>query len=153
VNQIGRVGKIKEVGQHLLVSVASDASYKKDGEWQDRTNWVEHTIFARQEGMLKWASEKLQPGDLVHVRSTPSQESWEQDGEKRYGYGFAANELTLLAAKTEKEAEPAKSSPANKKESLIGSRRGHAARPPSARCLRGLFRNFAKVSGSCDERR
>ncbi len=115
VNQIGRVGKIKEVGQNLLVSVASDASYKKDGEWQDRTNWVEHTIFARQEGMRKWANEKLQPGDLVHVRSTPSQQCWEQGGEKRYGYGFAVNELTLLAAKSEKEAEPAKSSPANKK--------------------------------------
>jgi hypothetical protein len=63
--------------------------------------------------MLKWANEKLQPGDLVHVRLTPSQQSWEQDGEKRYGYGFAVNELTLLA-KPEKEAEPAKPSPANK---------------------------------------
>jgi len=95
--------------------VASDASYKKDGGWQDRTHWVEHTIFARQEGMLKWASEKLQLGDPVHVRSTPSQQSWEQDGEKHYGYGFAVNELTLLATKPEKEAEPAKSSPAAKK--------------------------------------
>jgi hypothetical protein len=48
------------------------------------------------------------------VRSTPSQQSWEQDGEKRLGAGFAGNELTLLAAKPEKEAELAKSSPANK---------------------------------------
>ncbi|MGO9768128.1 MAG: single-stranded DNA-binding protein [Roseiarcus sp.] len=94
--------------------MASDASYKKDGGWQDRTHWVEHTIFALQEGMLKWASEKLQPGDLVQVRSTPSRQSWERDGEKRYGAGFAVNELSLLAAKPEKETEPAKSSLANK---------------------------------------
>jgi single-stranded DNA-binding protein len=64
--------------------------------------------------MRKWAREKLQPGDLVLVRSTPSQRSWEQDAEKRYGYGFAVNELSLPAAKPEKEAKPAKSSPANK---------------------------------------
>ncbi|WP_410469839.1 hypothetical protein [Bradyrhizobium sp. 33ap4] len=55
VNQIGRVGKIKEVGQNLMISIASNACYKKDGEWVDRVNWVEHTIFARQDGMLKWA--------------------------------------------------------------------------------------------------
>ena len=41
VVQIGRVGKIKQVGPNLLVSVASDASYKKDGEWIDRANWIE----------------------------------------------------------------------------------------------------------------
>jgi single-strand DNA-binding protein len=82
VSQIGRVGKIKEVGQNLLISIASDASYKTDDEWVDRTNWIEHTIFARQEGMLAWARENLKPGELVFVRSTPSQSSWEKDGEK-----------------------------------------------------------------------
>jgi hypothetical protein len=116
----------------------------KDGGWRDRPHWVERTIFARLEGMLKWASGKLQPGDLVHVRPTPSRRSWERDGEKRYGAGFAVNELTLLAAKPEKETEPAKSSLAAKKEPLIGSWRGHVAPPLSARCLRGLFRNFRR---------
>jgi hypothetical protein len=47
-------------------------------------------------------------------RATPSQQCWEQGGEKRYGCGFAVNELGLLAAKPEKEAKPAKSSPAIK---------------------------------------
>ena len=108
--------------------MASGASYQKDGGWQDPTHWAEQTIFARQEGMLKWASEKLQPGDLVRVRSTPSRQSWEQDGEKIYGHGFAVNELSLLAAKPEKEAKPAKSSPAKK---IAADRLVEAPRGPS----------------------
>jgi single-stranded DNA-binding protein len=105
-NQIGYVGKIKEVGTNLIVSVASDASFKKDGEWIDRTNWVEHTIFGRQEGIHKWARENLQPGDMVHIRSTPGEKSWEANGETHYGYTFAVNELTRLTEKAEKSPEP-----------------------------------------------
>ena len=37
VNQIGRVGKIKAVGNNLMTSVASDAGYSKDGKWIDKT--------------------------------------------------------------------------------------------------------------------
>ena len=60
-------------------------------------------IFERQAGLLKWASDSLKPGDLVHVRSTPFQSEWEKDGETRYGQTFAVNELTLLTAKTDKK--------------------------------------------------
>ncbi|MCA6105374.1 single-stranded DNA-binding protein [Bradyrhizobium australafricanum] len=115
VNQIGRVGKIKEVGQNLMISVASDASYKKDGEWVDRANWVEHTIFARQDGMLKWAGETLKPGDLVFVRSTPSQSSWEKDGEKHYGVTFAVNELRLEVARADLKGADQDDKPASRK--------------------------------------
>jgi hypothetical protein len=40
---LSRIGIVKEVGQNLMISVASDASYKKDGEWMNRANWIEHT--------------------------------------------------------------------------------------------------------------
>jgi len=105
--QIGRVGKIKSVGENLMISVASDASYKKDGEWQNRTHWVEHTIFARREALRKWAGETLQPGDLVFIRSTPFQTSWEQNGETRYGYTFAVNELRREIAKADLKTDDA----------------------------------------------
>jgi single-strand DNA-binding protein len=112
--QIGRVGKIKEVGPNLLISVASDVGYKGDnGEWQDRTNWIEHTLFARQEGKIKWVRENLQVGDLVTVRSTPSQTSWEKDGEKHYGYTFAIDYLRR-EAKAEKADEQKAAKPAKK---------------------------------------
>jgi single-stranded DNA-binding protein len=89
LTQIGRIGNVKEVGQNLMISVASDASYKKDGEWMNRANWIEHTVFG------------LQAGDLVFIRSTPSQTSWEKDGEKRYGYTMAVTELKLMTAKAD----------------------------------------------------
>ena len=99
VIQIGRVGKIKQVGPNLLVSVASDASYKKDGDWVDRANWIEHTIFASREGLMTWASDNLSPGDLVFVRSTPSQSSYKKDGQTVYGYTFAVADLRRETAK------------------------------------------------------
>jgi single-stranded DNA-binding protein len=113
--QVGRVGKIKEVGSNLIISIASDASYKKDGEWQDRTLWVEHTLFARQEATIKWAREKLQPGDLVSVRSTPSQTRWEKDGKECFGYTFAIEELRREVAKADLKSEEDTKKPAPKK--------------------------------------
>jgi single-strand DNA-binding protein len=99
VIQIGRVGKIKPVGPNLLISVASDASYKKDGDWVDRANWIEHTIFASREGLMTWASDNLSPGDLVFVRSTPSQSSYKKEGQTVYGYTFAVADLRRETAK------------------------------------------------------
>ena len=109
VVQIGRVGKIKQVGPNLLVSVASDASYRKDGEWIDRANWIEHTIFASREGLMIWASDNLSPGDLVFVRSTPSQSSYKKDGQTVYGYTFAVADLRRETAKADLKDKQAKS--------------------------------------------
>ena len=101
LTQIGRIGNVKEVGQNLMISVASDASYKKDGDWVNRANWIEHTVFGRRDKMKDWALDTLQSGDLVFIRSTPSQTSWEKDGEKQYGYTMAVTELKLLTAKAD----------------------------------------------------
>ena len=57
-----------------MISVASDASYRRDGEWMNRANWIEHTVFGRRE-MKDWALDTLQAGDLVFICSTPSQTS------------------------------------------------------------------------------
>jgi hypothetical protein len=114
VVQIGRVGKVKQVGPNLLVSVASDASYKRDGDWVDRANWIEHTIFASREGLMTWASDNLSPGDLVFVRSTPSQSSYKKDGQTVYGYTFAVADLRRETAKAdlkEKQTEPEAAKP------------------------------------------
>ena len=132
LTQIGRIGNVKEVGQNLMISVASDASYKKDGEWMNRANWIEHTVFGRRDKMKDWALDTLQAGDLVFIRSTPSQTSWEKDGEKRYGYTMAVTELKLHDGEGGPEAAGLP---------LIRKRRGfgpsasplRAARPTSAR--------------------
>ena len=70
MNQIGHVASVKGVGKNLIVRIASNANYKNgEGAWVERTHWNEHTIFERQGGLLKWASESLKPGDLVLVGS------------------------------------------------------------------------------------
>jgi single-strand DNA-binding protein len=107
MNQIGHVASIKSVGKNLIVKIASNANYKNGvGAWVERTHWNEHTIFERQSGLLKWASESLKPGDLVLVRSTPFQTEWKKDGETHYGQTFAVNELSLLTAKSDKKDKP-----------------------------------------------
>jgi single-stranded DNA-binding protein len=106
MNQIGHVASVKSVGKNLIVRIASNANYKNgEGAWVERTHWNEHMIFERQAGLLKWASDSLKPGDLVHVRSTAFQTEWEKDGETRYGQTFAVNELTLLTAKADKKGK------------------------------------------------
>ena len=99
--QIGRIGAIKEVGPNLIVSVASDASYNKDGQWVNRANWIEHTIFGRQDKTLEWARANLAVGDLVYVRSTPSQSKYEKNGETVYGYTFAVDTIRREVAKAD----------------------------------------------------
>ena len=98
--QIGRIGKVREVGDNLAITIASDASYKKDGDWVNQAHWVEHTVFARQGSLRTWVLDKLQPGDLVSVVSTPQQTSWEKNGQTHYGYTFAVDRLDLLVAKS-----------------------------------------------------
>ena len=107
VTQIGRVGAIKEVGPNLIVSIASDASYNKDGEWVNRANWIEHTIFNRQEKTLEWARNNLAIGDLVFVRSTPSQSKYEKNGETVYGYTFAIDTIRREVAKADMKPKDA----------------------------------------------
>lgn len=107
MTQIGRVGSVKEVGPNLIVSVASDASYNKNGEWVNKANWIEHTIFGRQEKVLEWVRDNLQPGDLVSVRSTPSQSKYERNGETVYGYTFAVEMIRREVAKADMKAKEA----------------------------------------------
>jgi single-stranded DNA-binding protein len=104
MNQIGHVATIKKVGGNVIVRIASTVNYKNgEGQWIDRTHWNEHTIFERQAGLLKWATESLKPGDLVFARSTAFQSEWQKDNETHYGQTFAVNALTLLTAKADKK--------------------------------------------------
>ena len=113
-----------------MISVASDARCRHDGEWVNRANWIEHTVFGRRDKMKDWALDTLQAGDLVFIRSTPSQTSWEKDGEKRYGYTMAVTELKLLTAK----ADLKQRGPADPQAGGFGPSASHAqSRRPSQR--------------------
>lgn len=87
---IGRVGKLKEVGSTLRVSIAAEYGRKDDrGEFQSKPYWNEVTIF--NENVIKWAKDNVQPGDIVHARGTVRQAQWEKsDGSTEYGITMAA---------------------------------------------------------------
>lgn len=105
-NQVGRVGQLKNVGPNLVVTVCSNNPYKNsDGEWVDNAEWIEHTIFARQESRIKWAREKLEAGDIVQVTSRPKQTEWKTGDERRFGYTFAVDDIQLIAKNAAKPAE------------------------------------------------
>ena len=95
---IGHVGKVKSVGPTLRVDVAAEYGRKDDkGEFQSKPYWNEVTVF--NDRVIAWAKDSLKPGDLVHVRGTLRQTSYEKDGQKVYGVTLAAEDLDLLASK------------------------------------------------------
>ncbi|RLQ84981.1 single-stranded DNA-binding protein [Notoacmeibacter ruber] len=95
---IGRVGKIKEVGPTLRVSVAAEYGRKdNNGEFQSNPFWNEVTIF--NERAMKWVLDNIGSGDLIHTRGTIRQSDYEKDGQKVYGFTLAANDFDLLHKK------------------------------------------------------
>ncbi|MCA0941915.1 single-stranded DNA-binding protein [Salipiger pacificus] len=95
---IGRVGKIKEVGPTLRVSIAAEYGRKDDrGDLQSRPFWNEVTIF--KDSVIGWAKENIAPGDVVHTRGTMRQSEYTKNGQTVYDVTFAANDFDLLRKK------------------------------------------------------
>lgn len=99
---IGRVGKIKSFEKNTRVSIAANASYKKDGRWVDETDWNEVVIFDK--ATIKWLSENVEPGDYVRVEGRLRQNSFERDGEKVYVVELIADQFSRAPKKRADEA-------------------------------------------------
>ena len=80
---LGRVGKIKTFEKSIRVSIAANASYKKDGKWVDETDWNEIVIFDKN--TIKYVSESVESGDYVRVQGRLRQNSFKREGETVYG--------------------------------------------------------------------
>ena len=101
---IGHVGKVKRVGPTLRVDLAADYGRKDEGSGEYKSNpyWNEVTLFGDR--LVAWAEAGVRKGDLVHVRGTVRQTSYEKDGQTIYGVTLAANDFDLLAPKARVEA-------------------------------------------------
>jgi single-stranded DNA-binding protein len=90
---IGRVGRLKQVGPTLRVSLAAEYGRKDDrGEFQSRPFWNEVTIF--NETVAKWITEHVEVGDVVRAFGTVRQTQWEdEEGRTIYGVTLAAEEF------------------------------------------------------------
>ena len=101
---IGRVGKIRNVNGVLHISLAAEYGRKnKDGEFQSNPVWNDVPIF--NENTVRWVSENVATGDLVHARGTIRDTRYEKDGQTVYGVTLAAREFDLLAKKQERDED------------------------------------------------
>ena len=80
---LGRIGKVREVGQTTRVSICANYAFKDcNGDTQDKPYWNEITIWS--DSARKYVRDYAKPGDLVVARGTLKQCSFEKDGEKVY---------------------------------------------------------------------
>ena len=95
---IGRVGRIREIGSTLRISIASEYGRKDEGSaFRANPHWNEVTIF--NDRVIAWVRDNVAPGDLVHTRGTLRQTDYEKDGQTIYGVTLAAGDFDLLARK------------------------------------------------------
>ncbi len=102
---IGRVGKTKEVGKTLRVTLAAEYGRNDDkGEFQSKPYWNEVTLF--NDNVIKWAKENVKPGDIVHARGTLRQAQWEnKEGGTEYGVTLAADDFDNITLSVKKSME------------------------------------------------
>lgn len=99
---LGRIGKVREVGQTTRVSICANYAFKdRNGDTKDRPYWNEVTIWT--ERARKYVRDYVKPGDLVVARGTLKQGSFEKDREKVYTVDLNCDDFSILAsAKTDK---------------------------------------------------
>lgn len=102
---LGNVGKDPEVkftpsGTALAkFSLATNERFKgKDGQWQDKTEWVNITAWAK---LAEIAGEYLKKGSKCYIEGRLETQKWEgKDGVTKYFTSVVASELVLLDGKT-----------------------------------------------------
>ncbi|WP_300043101.1 single-stranded DNA-binding protein [uncultured Paracoccus sp.] len=102
----GYVGKIKEVGTTLKISIAS--SYRQrnqNGDYEDRTYWNTLTVF--DEARMKFIKTYVREGDLVQAEGMIREDSYDKNGEIVYTTLLIARDFQLLSTKAERDARRA----------------------------------------------
>src|SRR5579859_7587916 len=88
--------------------LATNESYKKDDQWQERTEY--HNIVCWQR-LAEMVGERVQKGSKLFIEGKLQTSSWEDksSGEKRYRTEIVASEVVLLDNfKAKENIEPSK---------------------------------------------
>ena len=103
---LGRIGKIREVGQTTRISICANYAFKdRGGETRDKPHWNEITIWS--DSTRKYVRSYAKPGDLVIARGTVKQGSFEKGGERFYTVDLNCDDFSILASKAEKAEDDA----------------------------------------------
>lgn len=110
VTLLGHVGKqpeLKYTPQGTPVakfSMATSSSYKKDGEWVEKTEWHNLVLWAK---VAEVAAEHVNKGDKIMVEGRIETRSWDDkdSGVKKYMTEIVVHDLFLLGKKKEGNGE------------------------------------------------
>jgi len=76
-------------------SGASNHSYKKDGEWEQETEWTNFTVWSKQ---AERVGEMLKKGSLVYIAGRLKTDKWEdKEGNTRYSTKVIVRKIEFLA--------------------------------------------------------
>lgn len=78
-------------------SVAVSEKWKKDGQQQERTEWVSCVAFGR---LAEVCGEYLRKGSKVLVEGKLNTSSWEKDGQKHYRTEVVLNTMQMLDSRS-----------------------------------------------------
>ena len=100
VRLLGNVGQAPEVKEsngtlRTTVSIATNERVKRNGNWEDHTEWHRVVFFART---AEIARDYLRKGSKVYVEGKLRTFKVEDAGQARYFTNIVANELVLLDA-------------------------------------------------------
>ena len=101
---IGRIGSIKTFTNLTRISIAANASYKKDGQWVEKTNWNEVVIFDKT--TRAYVEEKFAKGDYIRTEGTLRQNSYERNGDKVYTTELIVDQISRLPVKRAEADQP-----------------------------------------------
>lgn len=95
---IGRIGSLDVRDNVVNLSVAANYARRDDkGEWTDDTYWNRVSIFG--EKTRSYVTEKVQKGDLVHIRGRLRDSSYEKDGQTIFTTDRVVDDFAVLASK------------------------------------------------------
>ena len=109
---IGNLGKDPEVkftpqgtAVAKLTLATEERSKDKDGNWNEKTEWHNVTLWSR---LAEIAGEYLKKGGKVYIEGRLQTRSWDdkQTGQKKYMTEIIGQELVLLGAKTDSAPTP-----------------------------------------------
>ena len=100
----GRTGKAVKIGKttgeksFARFSIATTESYKKDGEWVNKTHW--HNCITFNPATVAYIERNLTKGREVWVSGDLKTDTYEKDGQKLTSYDIHIDEIQV-GAKTE----------------------------------------------------
>lgn len=96
-----RCGETKENHFFASASLATNESYRRNGEWETKTEWHNLVFFGK---LADIAAERLKKGGLVYIEGKLRSNNWtDTEGVKRQSINIVVQTIQLLDSAKPKE--------------------------------------------------